>query len=129
MSKTIVQLKFDCKPVSINSAYMQRGRFRILTVPAKTFKTEVEKQAKKQLSKAQIKQLTEWDRLRVEIHMSSNWITKKQTIRKKDIASFEKLLTDSIFTAIGIDDSRIFELAMFKEEDTEEWIKYYISEI
>ena len=61
--------------------------------------------------------------------MSSNWITKKQTIRKKDIASFEKLLTDSIFTAIGIDDSRIFELAMFKEEDTEEWIKYYISEI
>ena len=128
MTKPIIQLTFNCKPVSINSAYMQRGRFRILTVPAKTFKTEVEKEAKKQLSKSQIKQLTEWERLKVEIHMSSNWITKKQTIRKKDIASFEKLLTDSIFTVIGIDDSRIFELIMVKKEDTSEWIKYYISE-
>jgi Holliday junction resolvase RusA-like endonuclease len=129
MTKPIIQLHFDCKPVSINSAYMQRGRYRILTVPAKAFKEAVEKEARKQLSKTQIKQLQTMNRLHVEIHMSSNWITKKQTIRKKDIASFEKLLTDSIFTAIGIDDSSIFELVMTKEEDSDEWIKYYISEI
>ena len=103
---------------------MTRFGHRILSQPARDFKESIKEATLKALTKEQLEEVRSWDQLGVKISMSSNWFTKKAAIRKKDIASFEKLLTDSIFSAIEIDDSHIFELIMIKVNHEEEYIRY-----
>jgi len=56
--------------------------------------------------------------LAVEIMLYSNgWFTKKGVIHKRagDVDNFCKSILDSYFTAIGLDDSQVFELHVSKQ--------------
>ena len=59
--------------------------------------------------------------LKVVIEVHEDWYTKKQIVRRIDIANREKFLVDSVFNALGIDDKFIFEHTMRKIQDTEEF--------
>ena len=55
--------------------------------------------------------------LAVEVTLySPEWFTKKGTIRKVDLDNYAKVLLDSIFKHLIVDDSQIFQLKMFKEQ-------------
>ncbi len=60
-------------------------------------------------TKHQDKLLRAW----IIVH-SPKWITKKNTIRKKDLDNTAKVLLDSWQMATGIGDERVFEIVMFK---------------
>ena len=56
----------------------------------------------------------------IEIH-SARWMTGKGTVRKVDLANFEKCLIDPVFEFLGLEDSYIFELKMTKVTSDEEF--------
>jgi hypothetical protein len=112
---TPIILKYTKTPISVNSAYMTRFGYRVLSPAARQFKEDITLETLAQLSDINKQDLTDCVNLKVSIEIHTNtWITKKQTVRKKDISSFEKLLTDSVFSGLGIDDSLIFSLSMLK---------------
>lgn len=60
--------------------------------------------------------------LQVTIDIYSNWYNKDVTIKKKDIANYEKFITDSIFSNLeGMDDSQIFKMTLTKHQSEEEY--------
>jgi len=65
----------------------------------------------------------EWENrmLSVTTIISEKWFTKKDTIKKKDIANREKFLIDSVFESLGIDDSHIWEHRLLKHDDEKEY--------
>lgn len=124
-----IQLNYQILPISVNKAYMTRFGYRILSPEARTFKQLIEKETKAQITADQQKSIKNWKTIKATIIVSSDtWFTKKNTVRKKDIASFEKLLTDSVFTALEVDDSFIFNLSLIKEIGNPKII-YIIEEI
>jgi len=127
MQAPIISLVFHDKFISVNSAYMTRGRFRVLTEEARNFKTRIAQQVKDIINKDQLNQLKKADTLAVCIEIESpTWICKNGHLRKKDIASAEKCLTDAIFSELGVDDSKIFQLQMNKKLGNIETITYSI---
>lgn len=54
----------------------------------------------------------------VEIH--ENWHTKKGTVKKKDVANREKFLIDSVFGALGLEDSFVFNHNLIKIQNEDE---------
>lgn len=67
--------------------------------------------------------------LKVTIEVYSNWYNKDKTIKHRDIANLEKFIIDSVFNALGIDDSLIFELILKKVDSNEEKSILYIEEL
>ena len=59
--------------------------------------------------------------LSVTTIISEKWFTQKNTIKIKDVANREKFLIDSIFEALGIDDSQIWEHRLLKHDDDKEY--------
>lgn len=115
MSFSKLELTFNALPVSVNSAYMTRFGYRVLSPKAREFKEAIKEATLQQVSAILPIVLDSDVALRVKIDISTaTWMTLKGKIRKKDIASFEKLCTDSVFSALGIDDSTIFHLEMCK---------------
>lgn len=48
---------------------------------------------------------------RVELTVGSpEWITKKHTVRQRDLDNSQKVFLDAVCSGIGIEDSRIWEL-------------------
>ena len=110
-----VILKYSLSPISVNKAYMTRFGYRVLSPDARQFKVEITSETLSQLSSLEINKIQSWGIVRVSIDIySDSWMTKKQTVRRKDVASYEKLLTDSVFSGLGIDDSLIFSLSLNK---------------
>ena len=59
--------------------------------------------------------------LKVITTIFEDWYTKKNTVKKKDVANREKFLIDSIMLGLGLDDQFIWEHTMRKSVvDTEE---------
>lgn len=58
--------------------------------------------------------------LKVRVEVYEDWYTKKNTVKRKDVANREKFLIDSVMDAIGIDDKFIFEHHMVKCQDEDE---------
>lgn len=52
--------------------------------------------------------LKDKDELALEFLFYSQWRTKKNEVKKKDVTNLLKILVDQIFKALEIDDSRIF---------------------
>lgn len=67
-------------------------------------------------------------RLVIELH-SNEWLTKKGTIRKIDLDNFSKCCCDALFSAIGLDDSLVWELFMFKIDAQEKKTKFTLLEL
>lgn len=130
----------DIKPISINKLYVNlRGQSRrFMSIEGKKFKSSIEQSVEKQVAALQsIPYLSSLvgKRLQVTIKITSpSWLLKdKKTIRIKDLSSAEKVINDSVFSAINIlgvtlDDSQIWSLNMSKEVGETEQISYTISE-
>ena len=84
---------------------------RVLTKDAKAFK-----------------ELAQWSTLRTKHYQapveglvsitlsffSEKWFTKGGTPRKIDLCNLEKLFVDAVFEQLGMEDSNIFRITMFK---------------
>lgn len=58
--------------------------------------------------------------LNILIEIYSNWYNKNKTIKKKDLANFQKSTVDSVFDALEMDDSQIFKMILKKIQSNEE---------
>ncbi len=68
-------------------------------------------------------------KLKVEVEIHENWLTKKGITKRMDIMNREKFLTDSIFKALGVDDKFIYEYNIKKIQSKTEKAVIKISEI
>ena len=102
----------------------------MLSPAAKEFKTIVVAQVGRQATNKQLALLANTKWLEVFITMySSTWLTKTKTVRRKDISSYEKILSDAVFEGLKIDDSKIFKIHLSKSlitKDEQEKIVYEI---
>jgi Holliday junction resolvase RusA-like endonuclease len=115
-------------PPSVNAMYLTRGRHRVLTPAARGWKAEAAIALAEQLegSEGQLEALV-GQRLSVSVKLySDRWWCKNGNVRKVDCSSYEKCLIDSVFAALGIDDSHIFDLQLCKVVDDFEWIEIAI---
>jgi Holliday junction resolvase RusA-like endonuclease len=111
-----MQITIPGLPPTTNHLFLTRGRFRVLTPEARQYKEMVEKLVMDlQLEPPE-------GRLQVAIRLhSSRWLLKDQIrIRKMDIQNREKAVIDSIFKALGVDDSNIWLISLEKVVDVEE---------
>lgn len=60
-------------------------------------------------------------KIKCEIEFHGIWHYKNGNIRRKDIQNLDKVLVDSLFKKMQIDDSCIFEHHLYKIEDEEEY--------
>lgn len=113
------------KTPTINHLYGQRGFQKYLKPEAKKLREEiieiVKNSPKDNIFYPPVK-------LKVTVEIHENWLTKKNTVKKKDVANREKFLIDSIFTGLGADDSYIFEHSMKKIQSIEEFAIVRIEE-
>lgn len=59
------------------------------------------------------------DKLHVTIELHTNWLTKAGSIRKVDVANYEKTLIDVLSKRLGFEDSQIFVLTLVKVQSVE----------
>lgn len=129
MNDRILRLEIPMKPVSVNSMYMTRGRFRVLTTEARNFKTFTEDLVKNFLTAEHVERLDRCQALRVVITLVSPiWFTKSNTIRKRDAESYSKCTNDAVFSALPVDDSKIFDLQIKKKVGDCEMVIFEIFE-
>ncbi len=112
----IITLPF--KTPTCNHLYWHRGNIKILTKEAR----EVREKITGIINKIdKYKQEKIYDtKLKVEIAIHENWFTKKDEVKKKDVANRSKFLIDSVFKALEIDDKFIWIHTMRKVQSTEE---------
>lgn len=57
----------------------------------------------------------------ITVTIYEDWFTKKNEVKKKDIANKEKFLVDTVFEGLGLDDKHIWHHTMIKcQEDSVE---------
>jgi len=52
----------------------------------------------------------------VSLRFYGNWFFKNGKVKRADVQNLIKILIDALFERIGVDDSRIFAIAAFKEQ-------------
>jgi Holliday junction resolvase RusA-like endonuclease len=117
-------------PISTNQSLMAVNGRLIHTTAARQFRTSTELAFQNQLEQAirvdpsigfNLMQMID-EPLYCHIQLYSSWVTKTNTIRKKDLANHEKLLLDSLISVFNnkgytIDDSQIYLLLMTKHDN------------
>ncbi len=116
----MIEIKIPFKTPTINHlhGHNMRGGF-YLKKEAKELKKEIKEIVDGYVIENII--ILHGSKLKVTTEVHENWLTKKGTIKKKDIANREKFLIDSVFDALGLEDSFIYEHTMKKIQDTEEF--------
>lgn len=111
-----MQITIPGLPPTTNHMFLTRGRFRILSPEARKFKEMVEALVVSlQLDPPEGKLI-----VAIRLH-SPRWLLKDGLrIRKMDIQNREKAVIDSVFKALGVDDSSIWLISMEKVVDIEE---------
>lgn len=124
----MITIKIPFKTPTINHLYWHRGNMKIMTTEAKKLR--------KKINEIVWAGLNEWDpldyvnkKLKIEVEIHENWLTKKGEVKKKDILNREKFLIDSIFNSLSdlYDDKFIFEHTMKKIQSEEEFAIIKIS--
>lgn len=113
------------KTPTINLLYWHRGNIKIMKTDAKKLREEIIEIVKNS-PKSNI--FDPPRKLKVEVEIHEDWHTKKNTVKKKDVANREKFLIDSVFTGLGVDDSYIFEHSIKKVQSNEEFAIIRIEE-
>ena len=118
-----MKIKIPFKTPTVNHLYWHRGNMKILTTEARKLREEIGNIVEKLIIKnnKEAFDLIGNKKLKAEVSIHENWLTKKGDVAKKDIANREKFLIDSIFKVIGVDDKFIFEHAFKKIQDSEEF--------
>ena len=115
-----IEIKLPFKTPTINHLYGQRGFRKFLTKIATELREKIYAIVYDFMKERDLSELMSTP-LKVVIEVHEDWYTKKQIVRRIDIANREKFLVDSVFNALGIDDKFIFEHTMRKIQDTEEF--------
>lgn len=128
-----MKINIPFKTPTINHLYWHRGNIKILKTEARTLRDEITDEVNKQIYEYETKHLKD-KQLKVEVFVVDNWFNLDDSIKKKDILNKEKFLIDSVFKALGIDDSHIFDCRFIKVHDNKEErttisISEYISEL
>lgn len=129
-----MKFKIDGKTPTVNHIYAS-GKYgrRFMISSAKKLKVEIIECIHTQ-SESQGYNAYDWHNrlLEVTVIIYENWFTKKDTIKKKDIANREKFIVDTVFEALCLDDAQIWKHTMIKQVETREnhfhsevWISYY----
>lgn len=105
------------KTPTCNHLYWHRGNIKIITKEARELRERITGIVNK--TKPDCFSF-ESNRLKVEIDIHENWLTKKNLVARKDIANRSKFILDSVFKALEIDDKFIFIHIMRKVQSTEE---------
>lgn len=123
----MMELILPFKTPSINSLYWHRGNIKIMKSEAKKIREAIFDIVVEKLSENGYKDELRGKELRVETHVYENWYNKSNgLIKKKDVANREKFLIDSVFKALDIDDSHIFEHKIKKINSEKEFVKVII---
>jgi len=115
----VIKLLFPGLPISDNQLYQYNkstcGRF--LSLEAKSYKAEILRETKYQLFDTDTSELRN-KKLKLNIVVySDTWVNERQgKIKKIDIHNLSKALIDSIFEALEMDDSFVWEVNMRKAD-------------
>jgi Holliday junction resolvase RusA-like endonuclease len=122
--KAIHELEVPMLPPSVNSYWkVAKWGGRYITPDGIRFKNLLGA-----INRGQRVTTTKRLRLVIELH-NNEWLTKKGAIRKIDLDNFSKCCCDALFAAIGLDDSFIWELFMFKIEAQEKKTRFTLLEL
>lgn len=109
---TTFTLRIPGLPPTTNNAFVNGAHGRHLSSEAKAFKEMVQWTMLKNRQRF----LSGVDGL-VSVTLtfySEKWFTKAGTPRKIDLCNLEKLFVDAVFEQLGMEDSSIFRITMFK---------------
>ena len=107
------------KTPTINHLYGFRGFHKFITKEAKEIKAKIAEEVKEAMKNQYIWTGEVTPKLKIQIAIYENWLTKKGDVARKDISNREKFLMDSIFEALEIDDKFIFSHTMVKIQSEE----------
>jgi len=116
----MIKIIIDKKTPSVNHLYGHNkfGHF-YLKKEGRELREYISKKVEGSIPKDKLEQFKDV-KLIVSVNIYENWLTKKGTVKKIDIANREKFLIDSVFNALGLDDCFIFEHIMRKVQSDEE---------
>jgi len=112
-----MKIEIPFKTPSINHLYGHHGHRKYLKPDAKKLREQINSLV--QQDTCGLCDLEE-NKLKVVVEIYEDWYTQKGTVKKKDVSNREKFLVDSVFTALGLEDSFIFEHTMRKIQSNEE---------
>jgi len=107
------------KTPTINHLYGFRGFHKFITKEAKEVKAKIAEEVKEAMKNQYIWTGEVTPKLKIQIAIYENWLTKKGEVARKDISNREKFLMDSIFEVLKIDDKFIFSHTMVKIQSEE----------
>lgn len=119
-----MKFKINSMGISVNQMYITKGRFRILSPKAREWKEKIKKEIVNQINKKEREELKKMINQKLYVSLvfiSSTWLNKDETIKKKDCASYEKITCDTFFEALReieekLDDKQIWDLHIKKKE-------------
>jgi len=111
----------NLKPISANTLWRRRAAKAVAKAEAFTDAVAL-------LTKSQVKgqRIPEWPLGVVTVFYAPNWITKKKTALRKDVANLEKLVIDGVFKGLGLDDKLIFDNRQIKGHSSRVHTTVYI---
>lgn len=112
----IIKIPFKTPSVNIMYGHTMRGNF-YLKKEGKDLRKEIIEIVNNSIDPI----FYDTDKLKVTVEIHENWYTKKDIVKKKDIANREKFLIDSVFEALELDDKMIFEHNMKKIQSDKEF--------
>ncbi len=116
------------KTPTINHLYWHRGNIKIMKTEAKRLRDSIYAIVIDKLSENGYKDELRGKELKVYTEINEDWYNKSNgLIKKKDVANREKFLIDSVFKALDIDDSHIFEHTIKKIQNEKEFVKMIIT--
>lgn len=116
----VIRIEIPFKTPSVNHLYFNWKNRRILTKEARLLKQQIKELVDKQVSLDEYESIAEMGSLAVSVKIYEDWFTKKNTVKRTDIANREKFLIDAVFDALDSDDRYIFEHSMEKVQSEEE---------
>ena len=122
----MIQITIPKKTPSINHLYGQHGYRKFLKPEGRELKEYITSIVTEQVKSIEYNPEA---KLKVEVDIYENWLTKKGLVARKDVANREKFLIDSVFQALGIDDKFIYKHTMNKVQSKTEKSVIKISEI
>lgn len=126
----MIEIEFDYRAtLSVNHVYWHRNN-KIMKQEARTLRARIQSDMKANKELQEDMHLLHGDykegKLAVKIEIGESWFTKQNTIRRKDISNREKFFIDSVFEALGLDDSQIFRIELEKVDSEKEFTKIEI---
>ena len=121
----MIEIRIPFSTPSINHMYGLRGFRKFIKPEGKTLREAILlliKALDLDINSVKDKKLS------VEVDIFEKWMTKKDTVARKDISNREKFLVDSVFMALEIDDKFIWEHTMTKVQSNDEYFIIRIKE-